>query len=94
MSIVRLGDLQRAYRVKQRTNQRHALRRYLIDRGATSSSTCRLVSRSLYADGLIDNIGLTDMWIAGASEAERAGLFSDIATALLGDRSEDHSSNV
>jgi hypothetical protein len=83
-NIIRLGDLQRVYRAKQRTNQRHELRRYLIDGGATSASTYRLVSRHLYADGLIDNLGLTDTWIAGASEGERAGLFSDIATALLG----------
>ena len=83
-NIIRLGDLQRVYRAKQRTNQRHELRHYLIDRGATSASTYRLVSRRLYADGLIDNLGLADTWINTASEGERAGLFSDIATALLG----------
>ena len=84
MSIIRLADLQRAYRAKQRSNQRHELRHYLINRGATSASTYRLVSRRLYADGLIDNLGLTDSWIASASEADRAGLFSDIVRALLG----------
>jgi len=84
MSVIRLSDLQRAYLARQNSNRRHELRRYLIDGGASSASTYQLVSRRLYADGLIDNIGLTDTWIAGASEAERAGLFSDIATALLG----------
>jgi hypothetical protein len=84
VSIIRLGDLQRAYRAKQRSNQRHELRHYLLDGGVTSASTFQLVSRRLYAAGMIDNLGLTDTWINTASETDRAALFSDIATALLG----------
>ena len=82
-NIIRLGDLQRVYRAKQRSNRRHQLRDYLLNRGAASASTYQLVSRRLYADGLIDNLGLTDTWLTCASETERAGLFSDICTALL-----------
>jgi hypothetical protein len=79
-----LGDLQRAYRAKQKINNRHDLRRYLIDGGAASAQTYQLVSRRLYAEGAIDNLGLADQWIAGATVTERASLFSSIVTALLG----------
>jgi hypothetical protein len=84
VSVIQLGDLQQAYRAKQRSNQRHELRHYLLNGGATSASTFQLVSRYLYAAGMVDNLGLTDSWIDTASEIERANLFSDIATALLG----------
>ncbi|MGB9390001.1 MAG: hypothetical protein WCB70_08410 [Xanthobacteraceae bacterium] len=83
MEIILLGDLQRAYRAQQTTKQRHDLRRYLLERGATSASTYQLVSPCLYADGAIDNIGLADQWLALAGERDRACLFSEIATALL-----------
>ena len=83
MAIVRLGDLQRAYRAQQRTNQRHDLRRYLIDRADPSSAAYQIVSRRLYCDGAIDGLGMTDYWLSTATEAERATLFSQIATALL-----------
>jgi hypothetical protein len=84
MASVRLGDLQRAYRAKQQINRRHELRRYLIDGGAASAGAFQLASRRLYAEGKIDNLGLCDQWMAGATMTERAGLFSDIVTALLG----------
>jgi hypothetical protein len=84
MTIINLSDLQRVYRAKQQTDRRHDLRRYLIDGRAASAGAFQLVSRRLYADGLIDNLGLTDMWIAGATMTERAGVFSEIVTALLG----------
>ncbi len=83
MSIIRLGDLQRVYRAQQNAKRRHDLRHYLIHRGASSAAAYRLVSRSLYADGSIDNLGLADQWITRAGERERAELFSRIATALL-----------
>jgi hypothetical protein len=84
MAIVRLAELQRAWRAQQNGNRRTDLRRYLIDRGASSAATYQLVSRRLYAEGAIDNLGLADHWIDTASESERASLFSDIATALIG----------
>jgi hypothetical protein len=83
MGIVLLGDLQRAFRTRQRADRRHQLRDYLLGHGAPSAPIYRLVSRRLYADGLIDNLGLTDSWIAGATEAQRADLYSAIATALV-----------
>jgi hypothetical protein len=84
MAIVRLDDLQRAWRAQQNSKHRTDLRRYLIDRGASSAATYQLVSRRLYAEGAIDNLGLCDAWIDTASETERASLFSDIATAMIG----------
>ena len=83
MSIVRLGDLQRAYRAKQRSRHRVELRKYLLDGAEPSSAAYQTVSRRLYAEGAIDNLGLADVWIGTASLAERAALFSDITTALL-----------
>ena len=82
--IVRPDDLQRAYRARQSGQQRVELRQYLLDRADPSAAVYQLVSRRLYADGLIDNLGLCDTWIAIATEQERAILFSQIATALLG----------
>jgi len=82
--IVRLGDLQRAYRSKQNASRRAALQAYLIGGTKPSPAAFRLVSRRLYATGQIDNLGLADIWIGTASLAERAALFSDITTALLG----------
>jgi SOS response regulatory protein OraA/RecX len=81
--IVRLGDLQAVYRAQARKKRRNELRRYLINRKGPTSGAFNTVARRLYADGLIDNIGLADAWLASASEAERAALFSEIATALL-----------
>ena len=81
--IVRLGDLQAAYRGQQRSKRRHGVRQYLLDGAEPSPTAYQIVSRRLYATGRIDNLGLADLWVATASPAERARLFSDIATALL-----------
>jgi hypothetical protein len=83
MSVVRLGDLQRAYRANQRSRHRVELRKYLLDGAEPSAAAYQTVSRRLYAEGVIDNLGLADIWIGTASLAERATLFSDITTALL-----------
>jgi hypothetical protein len=56
----------------------------LLDRVEPSAAAYQIVSRRLYAEGAIDNLGLADAWIGTASETERATLFSDIATTLLG----------
>jgi hypothetical protein len=56
----------------------------LLDRIEPSAAAYQIVARRLYAEGAIDNLGLADAWIGTASEAERASLFSDIVTALLG----------
>lgn len=84
MAIVQLGDLQRVYRARQNAGQPVELQQYLLDRANPSGSIYQLVSRRLYASGLIDNLGLTDCWIVSASEAERATLFSEIVTDRLG----------
>jgi hypothetical protein len=81
--IVRLGDIQRAYRAKQKTRHRVELRKYLLDGAEPSAVAYQTVSRRLYAEGVIDNLGLADIWVATTSLAERAALFSDITTALL-----------
>ena len=83
MATVAFGELQRIYRARQRGTQRHNLRRYLIDGAEPSTATYQIVSRRLYAEGVIDNLGLVDSWIATATETEHAALFSDLATALL-----------
>jgi hypothetical protein len=83
MAIMLLGDLQRAYRARQNSKHRNELRHYLIDRVEPSAPAYQIVSRHLYADGQIDNLGLADAWLAGASMKERATLFSEIATAFL-----------
>jgi hypothetical protein len=75
--------LQREWRSGRRHARRHDLRQYLIERQGPTSAAFNTVARRLYADGLIDNLGLADQWIACATEAERAGLFSEIATAFL-----------
>jgi hypothetical protein len=76
-TIVQLAELQRAYRARRRSRHRAELRK-------PSAAAYQIVSRRLYAEGAIDNLGLADAWIGSAGEAERATLFSDIATALLG----------
>ena len=81
--IVRLGELQRVYRAQQRSRRRHGVRQYLLDGAEPSAAAYQFVSRRLYATGQIDNLGLADIWVGTASPAERAALFSDIATALL-----------
>jgi hypothetical protein len=83
-TIVQLAELQRAYRAKQRSRHRAELRKYLLERIEPSAAAFQIVSRRLYAEGAIDNLGLADAWIGTATETERASLFSDIATALLG----------
>jgi hypothetical protein len=83
MPTVRLGDLQRTYRARQKSEQHHNPRRYLIDGLEPSAATYQIVCRRLYAEGAIDNLGHADTWLLTATEAERATLFSDIATALL-----------
>jgi len=83
MTTIPLSDLQRAYHQNMRGSQRrYELRCYIIGDEPTANAFC-LVSRRLYADGLIDNLGLTASWLDGASLTERASLFSLIATALL-----------
>ena len=81
--LIQLGELQRVYRATQHASRRDALRSYLVDGKAPSAAAFRLVARRLYADGLIDNLGLADLWLATATVAERAALFSAIATGLL-----------
>ena len=83
-TIVQLAELQRAYRARRRSRHRAELRKYLLDHVEPSAAAYQIVSRRLYAEGAIDNLGLADAWIGSATEAERATLFSDIATALLG----------
>ena len=83
-TIVQLAELQRAYRAKQRSRHRAELRKYLLDRVEPSPAAYQIVSRRLYAEGAIDNVGLVDAWLGSATKTERATLFSDIATALLG----------
>ena len=83
MTTIPLSDLQRGYHQNMRGSQRrYELRCYIIGDEPTANAFC-LVSRRLYADGLIDNLGLTASWLDGASLTERASLFSQIATALL-----------
>jgi len=82
--IVHLGDLQRVYNKMRLAQIRTELRIYLIDRSEASAAAFRLVSRALYADSRIDNLGLTDVWVLSASESERAALFTRIATSQLG----------
>ena len=83
-TIVQLAELQRAYRARRRSRDRAELRKYLLDRVEPSAAAYQIVSRRLYAEGAIDNLGLADAWIGSATGTERATLFSDIATALLG----------
>jgi hypothetical protein len=83
MSIVRLADLQRVYRARAKRRNRVDLREYLLAGTEPSPAAYQIVSRRLYAEGVIDNLGLADAWIGTATLAERATLFSDIATALL-----------
>jgi len=79
MTTIPLSDLQRAYHQNMRGSQRrYELRCYIIDRNEPTANVWRL-----YADGLIDNLGLTASWLDGASLTERASPFSLIATALL-----------
>jgi hypothetical protein len=80
---IQLSELQRTYRAQLHASRRDALRSYLIDGDEPTASAFRLVSRRLYADGLIDNLGLAFHWVASASLAERARLFSAITTTLL-----------
>jgi len=81
--IIALGELQRVYRAKRRSNRRDELRAYLISGEEPSATAFSTVSRFLYATNAIDNLGLADIWIATATVAERAALFSAIATGLL-----------
>lgn len=83
MSIILLADLQRQWRAGRRLARRRELRQYLVERRGPTSAAFNTVARRLYADGAIDNLGLADAWIAGASEQERAALFSEIATTFL-----------
>jgi hypothetical protein len=80
MAIVLLADLQRTYRARQNAAIRDALRRFLIDCDEPSAAAFRLVSQRLYVNGQIDNLGLTQHWLAAATIAERAQLYSEIAT--------------
>ena len=81
--VISLGELQRQWRSGQRLARRRELRRYLIEGRGPTSAAFNTVAPRLYADGQIDNLGLAEQWIAGASETERAVLFSEIATAFL-----------
>jgi hypothetical protein len=83
VGVIHLSELQRQWRSGQRNARRRDLRKYLIERRGPTSAAYLTVARRLYADGLVDNLGLADQWIARASERERAVLFSEIATALL-----------
>jgi hypothetical protein len=84
MTPLNLGDLQRSYRAQRNSERRDALRRYLLESEEPTAAVFVLVSRRLYATAEIDNLGLVHHWIASATVAERAALFTAIATALLG----------
>jgi len=81
--VILLAELQRRWRSGRRDARCRELRQYLVERKAPTSAAFNTVARRLYADGLIDNLGLADSWLAHASERERATLFSEIATAFL-----------
>jgi hypothetical protein len=80
MTTINLGDLQRVYRARENRKIRDGLRHYLLGRGEPSPGIFIIVSRRLYANGQIDNLGLSDAWIASSTETERATLFSQIVT--------------
>ena len=69
---VNLAIIQAAYRKLRRERERDALRDYLLP----PASIFVLVSGALKA-------GLSDEWLATTTVRERAGLFSQIATARL-----------
>ncbi|HEX9322912.1 MAG TPA: hypothetical protein VF913_12435 [Xanthobacteraceae bacterium] len=75
-----LGDLQRSYRAARHAAFRIGLRGYLFDGEPAPVDVFIAVSRALYVSGSIDKAGMEETWLAGASEAERAALFSRIAT--------------
>ena len=75
MSIVRLGELQRVYRARQKSRHRVDLRKYLRDHAEPSAAAYQTVSRRLCAKGAIDNLELADAWVGTASLPERAALF-------------------
>jgi hypothetical protein len=81
--IINLAELQRTYRAQLNSERRVALRRYLLENDEPTAAVFILVSRRLYATGEIDNLGLAHHWIASATIAERAALFTAISTALL-----------
>jgi hypothetical protein len=81
--FVNLAEWQRSARAQQNAVGREDLRGFLLENRAPPPAIFVLVSRRLYADGMIDNLGLTEHWVATATLAERAALFSAIATALL-----------
>jgi hypothetical protein len=83
VGIILLAEVQRAYHVRKNGQRRVELRQYLLDRVDPSAFIYQLVSRCLYARSLIDNLGLCDSWINAATEAERASLFSEIASTFL-----------
>jgi hypothetical protein len=81
--FVPLGDLQRRYLAAQNAAFRNGLRGYLFDGEPAVTDVFLAVSQLLYATGAIDKAGLEEAWLANASEAERAIIF----TRILGGRS-------
>jgi hypothetical protein len=59
--IINLAELQRTYRAQLNSERRDALRRYLLDGDDPPAAIFILVSRRLYADGQIDNLGLASV---------------------------------
>jgi hypothetical protein len=83
LRFVNLAEWQRSVRARHGAETRKDLRGFLLENRTPSPAIFVLVSRRLYAEGAIDNLGLAAHWVATATVAERAALFSAIATALL-----------
>jgi hypothetical protein len=56
------------------------LRHYIFDGEPAAADVFLAVSQLLYASGTIDKTGLEDVWLASASEAEPAVIFTRIMT--------------
>jgi hypothetical protein len=79
-AYIGLGELQRRYHAACHAAFRDALRGYLFDGTPATADVFIAVSRALYVAGLIDKAGMEDIWPATASVADRAALFSLVAT--------------
>jgi hypothetical protein len=74
------AEVQRRYRATQAAAFRDSLRGYLFDDAPATAAVFAAVARALYAAGLIDKLGMEDIWLATASVADRAALFTLVAT--------------
>jgi hypothetical protein len=80
MTYVPLGELQRLYIGGRNAAFCNQLRSFLFDGVPATSAVYAAVSHHLYATGLIDKHGLEAVWLSTATEADRALVFSRIAT--------------